>query len=368
VQPKSLFQEPGITQIGTIASRHDGAEHVRSRLAALTDLLRPDLDRVDDLLASCLPPDSACARAAADLVAAGGKRLRPAVVLITARWAVDDSSPSPHALSVAAAVEMLHAATLLHDDVIDDAIMRRGRPAARCTWGNTVSVIAGDLLLVRALSLIGRVGLRPLDLLTTATLDDLVLGEVEQLERRGRVDLDIPTFERIALRKTASLFVLAAVGGALLAGAPQADLDALRRFASWAGIAFQLSDDILDLCGSADDLGKAVGQDLATGAVTLPIADILASDEDLRRDLRACLSPSGAYKPSREVAERILQTAHRSGALQRSRRQLDRYLDRASSTLAHLTSPALRSALGPWLDLVAGRVVSRFPGVAEARP
>lgn len=227
-----------------------------------------------------------------------------------------------------------------------------------------MSVIAGDLLLVRALSLVGRIGLQRLDVLTTATLDELVLGEVEQLERRGRVDLDIATFERIAARKTSSLFALAALGGALLASAPESDLDALRQFASWAGLAFQLSDDLLDLCGSSDELGKAVGQDLATGAVTLPVADILAADEDLRRDLRACLSPSGAYQPSAHVAERILAAARSGTALRRSRLQVERYLDRSASALARLSSSSLRSALGQWLDLIAGRAL--FPAQYEA--
>jgi len=368
VQDFPVLQEPGLTQLQSIASRNDGADQVRARLSELTALLRPDLDQVDRLLTASIPDDSACGKAAADLVTSGGKRLRPALVLITARWAAPDSAPSQLVLPVAAAVEMLHAATLLHDDVIDDATLRRGRPAARCTWGNTVSVVAGDLLLVRALSLMGRAGLHRLDQLTTSTLEQLVLGEVEQLERRGRLDLDLPTFERIASRKTASLFSLAAAGGAILAGTPEPELEALQQFASWAGIAFQLSDDLLDLCGSPQSLGKAVGQDLATGAITLPVADVLASDEDLRRELRACLAPSGAYELPDSLATRILAAANRDDVLRRSRSQLGRYLDKASACLPRVSAPALRNALSQWLDLVAVRVDSRFAAATVPTP
>jgi heptaprenyl diphosphate synthase len=354
-----------VPHLASIARRRPGADHVPPRLHDVTTLIQRDMTTLERWLDRALVRDSSCACAAADLVRAGGKRLRPALVLLASRIAPTEAVPSESAMRLAAGVEMLHAATLLHDDVIDEAPLRRGKPTARCTWGNPVSVIAGDLLLVRALSLVQALDSMRLDRLTTDTLQQLVLGEVEQLERRGRLDMDVDAFERVAMRKTASLFGLAAVGGGMLSGAADHTLDALRDFATFAGLAFQLDDDLLDLCASPDALGKAIGQDLETGSVTLPVADVLDQDPSLRTAIAEHVASGEAVLPA-WIGARLLETAHRTGALDRSRGLARTYGRRASDALTALPSCSARRALETLVELLVWRAAGQHDP-SEAR-
>ena len=214
----STQDDSSLHRVAAVASRN--APGTPSALSSVLHLVEQDLARVELLLRR--PPEghSRCATAAADLVAAGGKRLRPALCLLSHRLASADRETGHDAVvQLAAAVEFLHSASLLHDDVIDEASCRRGAPAARVRWGNAVSVIAGDLLLVRALQKVHDLGDRWLDALTDRTLHAIVEGEVAQLEVRGKLETDASRFRYVAERKTASLFVLAMVGGARLGGA-----------------------------------------------------------------------------------------------------------------------------------------------------
>jgi geranylgeranyl pyrophosphate synthase len=341
--------------MGDVATRQRGAEHVPARLSDVMLLIERDMRTIEQWLSHALQRDSSCAVAASDLIRAGGKRLRPALVLLGARVVSPGGIPFDRAHRLGAAVEMLHAATLLHDDVIDDAVLRRGLPSARVVWGNPVSVIAGDLLLVQALEWIGSLENTPLDRMTTRTLRELVLGEVEQLERRGSLDMDVDTFERIATRKTASLFVMASVGGAMLAGADEHRLETLRSFATAAGLAFQLDDDLLDLCASAETLGKAIGQDLATGAVTLPVADVLAADPGMRAALAEHLQAGERARLPTWMGRRVLEVAARAGTLDRSRSLVAVYARRAANALERLPDCVERRALHKLVELLIWR-------------
>jgi octaprenyl-diphosphate synthase len=257
-------------------------------------------------------------------------------------------------LQLASAAELLHSATLLHDDVIDEAVVRRGRPCARIAWGNTVSVIAGDLLLVHALDRVHAIGDRRLDSLMDCTLRQLVEAEVDQLDRRGAVHIDQTAFEDIALRKTSSLFVLAAVGGALLGGANGEQADRVQELAIATGLAFQLDDDLLDLCGSAEALGKAVGQDLATGSITLPMADVLSGAPDLREMIDRHLSHGDGPLPV-GLSEELLALARRPGTLDRARGLVAGYLHRAMQALAGLRACEERDVLECLIRLLGVR-------------
>jgi octaprenyl-diphosphate synthase len=220
--------------------------------------------------------------AAKQLVLAGGKRVRPLAALLVTRACGGDAA---RAIPLAAAVELIHSATLLHDDVIDEGEERRGRPASRVLWGNLVSVLSGDLLLTSALELVEGAAVPGALADTLATMQRLIAGEVAQLKARGREDLGIEGYLEIVRGKTASLFANACRAGARVAGADSGVIEALGRFGEHVGVAFQIVDDVLDLEGIPHEVGKRLGHDLAEGKTTLPLALALQHDAAALRPL-----------------------------------------------------------------------------------
>ena len=244
-------------------------------LDAVTQLLHetlPELERA--VLASAAGPEPVRS-ASKHLLEAGGKRVRPmACLLMTAACGGDPRRAVP----IAAAAELIHSATLLHDDVIDEGEERRNRPAARVLWGNLVSVLSGDLLLTRALTLVDGAGVPGAMSDMLATLERLVCGEVAQLAARGKTDLGAQGYFEIVRGKTASLFGFACRSGARLARRDEL-VPLASEFGEQIGLAFQIVDDVLDLSGNAPDVGKKLGADLAEGKTTLPLALALARDD-----------------------------------------------------------------------------------------
>jgi octaprenyl-diphosphate synthase len=270
----------------------------RRRLREVAELLADVLPKLEAALLVATEGPRPLDEATRNLVGAGGKRVRPLTALLVANACGGDTT---RALPLAAAAELVHSATLLHDDVIDEGEVRRGRPASRVRFGNLVSVLAGDWLLVRALELVqesGVPGAMP-DLL--GTLRALVGGEVAQMEARGRDDLGVEGYLRIVEGKTASLFAFACRAGARSASARAPVVEAAGRFGSHVGIAFQIVDDVLDLEGDPERVGKRLGADLGEGKTTLPLA--LALMEDAAR--LAALLPAaraGDAEAARQVA------------------------------------------------------------------
>ncbi|MCL2779233.1 MAG: polyprenyl synthetase family protein [Polyangiaceae bacterium] len=257
-----------------------------------------------------VPPATNAAR---HLSGAGGKRVRPmALLLITACFGPIDV----RARELAAASELVHMATLLHDDVIDDGDERRGRSTSRRLWGNAVSVLAGDLLLVEALRLTTRAHAETSAELVQ-TLGRLVDGEVMQLRGRIAVSLEESTYFEIVRGKTASLFEWALRAGTRQAGGSQAAIDALGAFGGHLGVAFQLVDDVLDYVGDARVTGKAMLADLFEGKVTLPllraaatdssleplVARVRQGDTDAAAQIAARVQGSGACEAVRDLAQ-----------------------------------------------------------------
>jgi octaprenyl-diphosphate synthase len=210
------------------------------------------------------------------LMEAGGKRVRPMACLLMVSACGGDPRK---AVPIAAAAELIHSATLLHDDEIDEGEQRRNRPAARVLWGNLVSVLSGDLLLTRALQLVDGAGVSGTMQDLLSTLDRLVCGEIAQLHARGRLDLGPQGYFDIVSGKTASLFGFACRSGARVARREE-HVDAAGEYGEKIGLAFQIVDDVLDLSGDAAAVGKKLGADLAEGKTTLPLALALAQDGD----------------------------------------------------------------------------------------
>ena len=278
------------------AKLHPSAASAAHHLEAVGSLLSDALPSLEDQVISAVHGPAPLVEAGLHLVEGGGKRVRPLTCLLTT--AACGGEPR-QAVAIAAAAELIHSATLLHDDVIDEGEERRNRPAARVLWGNLVSVLSGDLLLTRALQLVESANVPGAMHDMLHTLERLVAGEVAQLKARDRDDLGAAGYLEIVQGKTASLFGFACRCGARIAG--RADLiQAAGQFGEQVGVAFQIVDDVLDLTGDPHDVGKRLGADLAEGKTTLPLA--LALERD-RGELAALLPL--ARKGDAQAARRV---------------------------------------------------------------
>jgi octaprenyl-diphosphate synthase len=258
-----------VNALQQVAKSHSSAHQAGEHLGAVNALLADTLPRVESAVRDATQGPAPLTEAAAHLVLSGGKRVRPITALLVSCACGGD----PHrTVPLAAAIELIHSATLLHDDVMDEGEERRGRPCSRVLWGNLVSVLSGDLLLTSALQLVQGASV---DGAMTDTLDAmqaLIAGEVAQMKARGREDLGIAGYLEIARGKTASLFSCACRFGARSANASLDLVDAAGRFGERVGIAFQIVDDVLDIEGVPHEVGKRLGHDLAEGKTTLPLA------------------------------------------------------------------------------------------------
>jgi octaprenyl-diphosphate synthase len=321
-----------------------GGGRAEARLAEVTALFADDLAWVErELSAAANDGPSPGRDAARHLVERGGKRLRPVALLLSS--ACFGRIPAA-ARELAVVAELVHSATLLHDDVIDDGGERRGVPAARVVWSNAVSVLGGDLLLVHALDRTSRnaPALMP-DLI--ATLRRLVEGEIVQL--RGRVELDVSeqTYERILRDKTASLFSFATRMGARLAGAAPEAEQALAQFGEELGVAFQLVDDVIDYRGEAS--GKSLFTDLKEGKLTLPLVLAAAKNPDLGPPLRRIFS--GDREPVSLVSRLVIE----SGACDEVRARARAHTERAVRVLEAVPKSPARLLLASVAEELAAR-------------
>jgi octaprenyl-diphosphate synthase len=240
----------------------------------LKSLLAPEMAKVDRVLRESLSSEVVLIRQISEyIVGGGGKRLRPALVLLAARACGYEGDKH---YTLAAVIEMIHTATLLHDDVVDESKLRRGHATANATFGNAASVLVGDFLYSRAFQLMVGVGsVRVLEILSEAT-NVIAEGEVMQLMNSGNPNLDEAAYLTVIQRKTAKLFEAAAQLGAVLGGAPLEREAALARYGMHLGTSFQLVDDVLDYQGEQSAIGKNPGDDLAEGKMTLPLIRAIA--------------------------------------------------------------------------------------------
>lgn len=297
-----------------------------------------DMQQLDALIRARLDSDVALIRTIADyIVGAGGKRLRPAVLLLVARAL---GAPGPLAHLLAAVIEFIHTATLLHDDVVDESDLRRGRPTANAMFGNAASVLVGDFLYSRAFQMMveaDRMGV--MRILADAT-NRIAEGEVLQLLNVHDPTVDEARYLSVVERKTATLFEAAARIGAVLAGADPVLELACRRYGASVGTAFQIVDDILDYSGHADEIGKRLGDDLREGKVTLPIIYALRNAGKKQRELieEAIRDGGGDFG---EIA-RVVQA---TGALDYSRARAQAEADAARQAASALPASEYRDSL-----------------------
>ena len=277
----SLSVGTAVSTLSSAATQIADARLVQ-RLSEMQSLLRDELRWVEQVLSEAAPEGAEPALSAArHLIAGGGKRVRPTAVMLSA--ACFGGIPMA-AREMGVVVELVHNATLLHDDVIDEGMERRAKTTPRLLFSNSISVLAGDTLLVHSLQRTNSVAPELLPGLLE-TLQRLVAGEVVQLRGRGALDLSLETYEQILNDKTASLFRFATTSGAYLGGASSGEREALGVFGERIGMAFQLVDDVLDYVG--EDSGKSICTDLKEGKVTLPLVLAVESDSSLVHQIRA---------------------------------------------------------------------------------
>lgn len=306
----------------------------------LATLLSEDLAAVDALIHQHMTsPVGVIPNLAAHLIDAGGKRIRPLITLAAARL-LGGGGDGPRKL--AAAVEFIHSATLLHDDVVDVSSMRRGKAAANVLWGNSSSVLVGDFLFARSFNLMVETGdIKVLDILARAA-SVIAEGEVMQLAAANDADTSRERYMEIVAAKTAALFAAAAKAGAVAAGRPGAEADALETFGRELGLAFQLVDDALDYGGLSAAMGKNTGDDFKEGKVTLPVVFAReAGDESERTFWRRVMGG----ERSEDDFHRAVALIRRHDAITMTLDAARTHADAAIAALQPLPGNAYRDAL-----------------------
>ena len=324
-----------------IQSADCNAEAPQPSLDPLLRLLAADLARVNELIVARMhSPVALIPQLAGHIVSAGGKRLRPMLTLGCARLCGYEGDRH---IALAAAVEFIHTATLLHDDVVDSSDLRRGRDTANAVWGNKPAVLVGDFLFARSFGLMVEDGsLRVLDILSRASAV-IAEGEVGQLITANDTTTTEAAYLEVIEAKTAALFAAASRIGAVIAERPPAEEAALERFGRNLGIAFQLIDDMLDFSARESDLGKAVGDDFRDGKITLPILIAFARGDAAERAFwRRTLEDCEQLPGDLEQAVRLLE---RRGALAETLERAKTYAAAAIAALAGFPDGPVRRAL-----------------------
>jgi heptaprenyl diphosphate synthase len=318
---------------------------------ALEREIRARLDEVESALEKAVRADSdMLAETAQYLLAAGGKRFRPMLVLLSGYF----GDPSdPRLIPGSVSIELVHQATLYHDDVIDEADRRHAVQSANARWSNTVAILTGDYLFAKASEISTELGTDICALLarTIATLCD---GQIREVEAAGRIEQSETDYLDIIRRKTGALIATSCRLGGMLSDAPPDALDVLEQYGEALGLAFQLSDDIMDLTASQQTLGKEPGQDMREGVYTLPVLHALGGSRG--SELRAVLQEG---PPSGDRLDRALEIVRAPDHLGRARAAVVSEVDRAHALTERLPSGPARTALGQLAEFLAARCGAR---------
>jgi octaprenyl-diphosphate synthase len=305
----------------------------------ITRTIAADMEAVNAVIRRRLHSDVALVNQIAEyIISAGGKRIRPVLVLLLAN-AYGYRGASHHEL--AAVVEFIHTATLLHDDVVDESSMRRGRQTANALFGNAASVLVGDFLYSRSFQMMVTLkDMRVMEILSDAT-NVIAEGEVLQLLNMHDPDVTEESYLNVIRSKTAKLFEAAAQLGALVAGASDAQIESAGEFGRSLGTAFQLIDDVLDYAGDALEIGKNVGDDLREGKPTLPLIYVMENGTREQRELiRSCIEQGDETN-----FDAVLAAVSSSGALDYTRRAAEAAAERAQAAIADLPPSEYKDSL-----------------------
>ena len=317
----------------------------------LLTLVQADLERVEEeLRLETIASLEAVSKISRYLQANGGKRLRPILLLTSCRLF---GTPGAEAVRLAAVMELIHTATLVHDDVIDEAESRRGKPSANVVWGNQTSVLAGDWLYMQAFQIALRLhNFGILESLITLT-QLMVDGELIQLERIGKTGITEADSMELIDRKTASLFAACTRLGALVGGATESDQTRLAEFGWNLGMAFQMVDDILDFTSKESVLGKPVGNDLREGKVTLPMIYALKTASEAERAKVQTVIEHQSY--DQVPFSEVLHILKKNRGIDRARERAAEFTERARAIISAFPETPAQRALLSATELVADR-------------
>jgi len=316
------------------------AEDVQDRLGEVEDLLLETVRSNDDTLLT---------ESSKHLVEAGGKRFRPMLLLLASHFG--DAS-APGIVPAAVVVELTHLATLYHDDVMDEAVMRRGQVSANSRWTNTIAILTGDYLFARASDLLADLGPEAVRI-QARTFARLVRGQIQETVGAGADADPLKHYLQVVADKTASLIATSGQFGAMLAGAPPHVVDTVTSACEKIGVAFQLSDDILDIASDADQSGKTPGTDLREGVHTLPVLHVLATPDKESARLRELLRSGDLTDDALHAEALTLLRAH--PAMDRARLDLRRWAEDARNELLTLPDIPARAAFEALCDFVVSR-------------
>jgi octaprenyl-diphosphate synthase len=321
---------------------------LKTRILAL---VADDLTAIEAELEHHLNPHLDLVReVAGHILFSGGKRLRPLLLVLAARMC-DYRGSYDKTFSVS--LEYLHAATLLHDDLIDEAELRRGRPVAHSIWGNATTILVGDFLLARALSIAAGTGNIDIIKVVSAITENMSQGEIHQLSRKGDLSLNEAEYREVIWRKTAVLFEGACRSAALLAGATGTCIEALSCYGANLGIAFQMADDLIDYTSDPRALGKKAGADLREGKLTLPV--IAALDAAAGRDRARMGAIIANPQFTLDEFEELKGLLERYGGMEYTRNKAHEHVQIAKEALGHFKPSETTAILNDLADFTLQR-------------
>lgn len=309
------------------------------RAHVISSKIKNDLEEVEKkIIKTCAEGEKQLSETSLATLKAGGKRLRPALVLISGQigcYNLEKLVPA------AAAIELIHMASLVHDDILDGASTRRGVPTINSLWGNQIAITTGDFLFAHAFVMLAKIGNLKVNRVVCNAALALSLGELNQMQTAYNCNQSLGDYLNKIFNKTAALFSAACEIGALLAGASMEETEALAEYGKNLGMAFQIYDDILDIEGTEEILGKPIGIDLKDGTVTMPILYAL---EETNKDIQLCAAIENVA-PSKAEIEEAIQLILSTNAIERTKKEAQKYAEKAIAVAKHVSAKEARDDL-----------------------
>lgn len=309
------------------------------KLAMIYSFLKQDLATIEDAVNETIQSNNPVLReASSQLLRAGGKRIRPVFVLLAGKFGDYDIERMK---AVAVSLELIHTASLVHDDVIDEAEMRRGEPTIKSKWDNRIAMYTGDYIFARSLENLSTLNNPRAHQVLAETMVELCLGEIEQIRDKYNLDQNLRHYLRRIKRKTAILIATSCRMGAIASNVNKQEEMALFRYGYYVGMSYQIIDDVLDFTASEQELGKPAGSDLLQGNITLPVLYSL-EDQDVKTELHELFQKED---PTAEDLSRVINTIKTNGSIERSLAVSDRYLKKAYQALEQLPQNKAKQTL-----------------------
>ncbi len=322
------------------------------RLKSLYEPFKKELEEIEEALKDSIDAEHPIFRKSSlQLIEAGGKRIRPVFVLLSSQFGKEERDPKD-IQAVAVALELIHMATLVHDDVVDDATLRRGHPTIKHTYDNRIAMYTGDYILARALEVVTTIEDVELHQVLSKTLVKLVEGEFDQLRDQYNLEQNLRTYLQRIKRKTALLIATSCKLGAIAGGAKREYVRYLYQYGYYVGMSFQIIDDILDITASPEQLGKPTGSDLLQGNITLPV--LCAMEEPAFKERLEVLFKEPSQVRQEDIDE-LLLLLQKTDAIERSYMLSNLYLEKANAVLKKLPKQKAKTALQIIANMIGKR-------------